>query len=374
MQEKVHLSFLKWALGVHRKASNIGVWGETGRFPLIFEAIRLSLNYFKRIEALDRNSLVSAALREQKALNLPWFKNIKAIIKVDEIYSLDHVFAHRAAQATLKPKCSMTKAPKNHPLFTFITHDHTVKLKPVPSKKFRVGKVIETLKNFFTSCWEQLKSTSPKLEFYHSVKEKFCKEPYLDLCKGFSRRYSTTQLRISAHKLQIEQGRYANLPREQRICTWCESSLGLKIIENENHVLYECDLYSKLRSKLIFNLNNIPFTTSESESTSPSHGLNINSSNFKLHLMSILSPNHPIANAQNSASDWHKEIHDHRTLNIRFNTPAYITFYKRRSYAVNNICTFILKCFEERIKLLDDARKTQIEARIFNNVIINFLR
>ena len=29
--EKVHLSFLKWALGVHRKASNVGVWGETGR-------------------------------------------------------------------------------------------------------------------------------------------------------------------------------------------------------------------------------------------------------------------------------------------------------------------------------------------------------
>ena len=29
--EKIHLSFLKWALGVHCKASNIGVWGETGR-------------------------------------------------------------------------------------------------------------------------------------------------------------------------------------------------------------------------------------------------------------------------------------------------------------------------------------------------------
>ncbi len=49
VQEKVHLSYLKWALGVHRKASNIGVWGESGRYPLIYQSIRLTLNYFKRI-------------------------------------------------------------------------------------------------------------------------------------------------------------------------------------------------------------------------------------------------------------------------------------------------------------------------------------
>ena len=210
LQEKVHLSFLKWALGVHRKASNIGVWGETGRYPLIFESIRLSLNYFKRLETLDRNSFVSAALREQKALNLPWIKNITTLTKIDEIYSLDHVAAHRATQSTLKShRPTSTSEPlRNHPLLTIPNHDYSQKLKPLPSKKFRVGKVLETLKSFFTSCWEQVKSTSPKLEFYHSVKEKFYKEPYLDICKGFSRRYSTTKLRISAHKLQIEQGRY----------------------------------------------------------------------------------------------------------------------------------------------------------------------
>ncbi len=35
VQEKVHLSYLKWGLGVHRKASNVGVCGECGRYPLI---------------------------------------------------------------------------------------------------------------------------------------------------------------------------------------------------------------------------------------------------------------------------------------------------------------------------------------------------
>ena len=207
LQEKVHLSFLKWALGVHRKASNIGVWGESGRFPLIFEAIKLSLNYFKRLESLHQKSFVSAALREQKALNLPWFKNVKSLAKLDEIYSLDHVSAFRVIHS--KPE---TK-PKPHNgdcLSTYFTH--APKLKPVESKKFRVGKVMETLKKHFTQCWELSKSSSPKLEFYHSIKGNFNKEPYLDFCKGFSRRYSTTKLRISAHQLQIEQGRVSNVP------------------------------------------------------------------------------------------------------------------------------------------------------------------
>ncbi|MCP4459417.1 MAG: hypothetical protein GY816_15560, partial [Cytophagales bacterium] len=73
-QEKVHLSFLKWALGVHRKASNVGVWGETGRLPLIYESIRLTLNYLKRISVHNPKSFISAALREQESMNLPWYK------------------------------------------------------------------------------------------------------------------------------------------------------------------------------------------------------------------------------------------------------------------------------------------------------------
>ena len=41
--EKVHLSFFKWSLGVHRKVSNIGTWGESGRYPLPYQPIKLTL-------------------------------------------------------------------------------------------------------------------------------------------------------------------------------------------------------------------------------------------------------------------------------------------------------------------------------------------
>ena len=37
--EKVHLSYLRWAL-VDKKASTFGCWGETGRYPLIYQSIK----------------------------------------------------------------------------------------------------------------------------------------------------------------------------------------------------------------------------------------------------------------------------------------------------------------------------------------------
>ena len=49
-------------LGVHhRKVSNIGVWGETGRYPLIYQSIKLALKYYRRVTELDHNSFAYAA-------------------------------------------------------------------------------------------------------------------------------------------------------------------------------------------------------------------------------------------------------------------------------------------------------------------------
>ena len=79
--EKFHLQFLKWCLGVHRKPSNIGTWGESGRIPLIINAIKLSVDYFQRVERLSDNSLVSKAFAEQKQLHLDWYTTNTRIIE-----------------------------------------------------------------------------------------------------------------------------------------------------------------------------------------------------------------------------------------------------------------------------------------------------
>ena len=38
--EKVHLSFLKWTLGVGKFTYNATVWGDTGRYPPVFQLIQ----------------------------------------------------------------------------------------------------------------------------------------------------------------------------------------------------------------------------------------------------------------------------------------------------------------------------------------------
>ena len=51
------------------------------------------------------------------------------------------------------------------------------------------------------------------------------------------------KLRTSDHKLEIETGRHNNTPLSRRIYTFCESGS----IENEQHFISECPIYSTLR-------------------------------------------------------------------------------------------------------------------------------
>ncbi len=177
---------------------------------------------------------------------------------------------------------------------------------------------------------------------------------------------SATKLRISAHDLQIEQGRYANQTREQRICSWCKTSMGLCVIEDENHVLYDCDLYSKLRSKLIINLAKSP----KIEECDNLYTL----ANIKTYLMNILSPNSPNSVTDHQPNEQSTNFHCSRSLHLIPVSNAFISFQKRRSYAVNCICTFFLHCFEEKLKMSDSVRRSKSDARRQNNITINFIQ
>ena len=363
LQEKLHLSFLKWALGVHRKASNIGVWGDTGRLPLVYQSIKLSLNYFKRLTSINTATFVSAAFREQKSMNLPWYRKMESLLKIDEIYSLDHVTAYRIIR-NIKP----TTTKHNH---SSDSPTHTRSIKPLKSKKFRVNKIIQNITNNFRQHWKAQKSMSSKLAFYHSIKSEFNREPYLNLVKGFSRRYSTTKLRISAHDFQVEKGRYINLPRDQRICHWCKSNMGHNVIEDEPHVLYECELYSKHRSRLFSNMQKLP-DIENNEVQTIHNDIQLNTNNFKSHLMAILSPNY--SNYTQQQNDLTTNIHSAESLEFTYPSTAYASFQKRRSYAVNCVCTFIFNCFEERFKSNKTTGKQTTKTRNPNKIVINVIR
>lgn len=88
---------------------------------------------------------------------------------------------------------------------------------------------------------------SRKLECYKRFKTNFNFEPYLVAVENDSHRIAFSRLRCSSHKLQIEEGRYRNVPRANRLCRKCNSNH----IESEYHFVLVCPYYTELRRSFI---------------------------------------------------------------------------------------------------------------------------
>ena len=74
----------------------------------------------------------------------------------------------------------------------------------------------------------------------------FLKEKYLSFLNNVDIRKCFMSFRISAHKLEIEVGRYKNIPDLNRICKVCSSGE----VEDERHLIFNCNKYSSLRHSL----------------------------------------------------------------------------------------------------------------------------
>ena len=56
-------------------------------------------------------------------------------------------------------------------------------------------------------------------------------------------------MRISAHNLNIETGRFYNLDRHERVCSMC----NLKVVEDEYHFILQCEKYIDVRRRYLYN-------------------------------------------------------------------------------------------------------------------------
>ena len=121
--------------------------------------------------------------------------------------------------------------------------------------------------DMFKAEWNSKRHTQSKLSFYNEIKPEFGYEPYLNI-KISSRRKNLSRFRLSAHDLNIEQGRYNKkgtvstiTDRTCRFCCLKDDRIHLElfevllpdfnpIIETEQHVLTECPGYHRLRINL----------------------------------------------------------------------------------------------------------------------------
>ena len=108
-------------------------------------------------------------MKEQKAMKLPWYKNLKPLIKLDEIFhlKLDHVKAHRIIKSkgnahSIEPRWEFNR--NNIDLTNKLMQLKNVRpLLSAQVKHFELKNVIDKLSDKFTQCWQFEKSVSSKL-------------------------------------------------------------------------------------------------------------------------------------------------------------------------------------------------------------------
>ena len=113
----------------------------------------------------------------------------------------------------------------------------------------------QRIKDQFIQQWKSEIENSSRLKYYNKYKTEFCIEQYLLNNKNDKLRKQLTQFRLSAHKLAIEAGRFQNIEREQRLCTFCNQHQ----IETEFHFLRICPKNIELGK--LFSINYISFPT-----------------------------------------------------------------------------------------------------------------
>ena len=127
-------------------------------------------------------------------------------------------------------------------------------LKISSSTNLTLSHLVNTVKRklikMYTSYWNQERDkhmNSGKLDTYSSLKKKtFSMVPYLSLT-NFHHRRAICKIRISAHNLMIEFGRYKKpkpLPSEERICQNC----NLNEVQYEIHFITQCTKYKLERA------------------------------------------------------------------------------------------------------------------------------
>ena len=188
-------------LGVHKSAANNAVRAELGIFPLAIFCLKSCVNYWLHVIELNDNNMVYNAYSDEISRDTGFSHKIKLF---REKINFSHVWTNQSTFSKAK-----------------LLHAVTVRLK-----------------DFYISFWRKCLfddsanvTNGNKLRTYRTFKTSYCLENYL-LSSNNSRKEISTfaKIRISCHKLHIEEGRYRKIPLQEKICQLCNVE-----VEDEKH-------------------------------------------------------------------------------------------------------------------------------------------
>ena len=213
--EKVHTRFIKMVLGVNNKTSNLAVYGETGRFPLVLRRQLKSIKFWCKILALPDDNILKMVYNNLLTLTNVGFKTW--VSRIEDLLckvNMSHLFEEQ--------KCS----------------------------KFNIIEYEKAIYEMYVTEWFQEindVAKNPKLRTYCLFKLDFEMEHYLLNVLDVKLRKSISRFRTSNHNLEIERGRHCKpvLPVELRTCKLCDTA-----VEDEIHFLCDCPFFSEERNHL----------------------------------------------------------------------------------------------------------------------------
>jgi len=213
--ERIHLKFCKRLLKVKLNTCNACVYGELGRYPMyIHRYVRVIKYWFKicRSENIIIKTIYNLAVSDYHKGCHNWIFNVK---KMFDDFGFSYAFDD------------------------------------INTINIEINSFVEEFKrrvyDNFTQDWYRTLNNSSMLDVYRNFKINFEYESYLDILPR-SLRYFFTRLRLSAHPLHIQTGRYArDVARNQRHCMCCNST----DIEDEFHFICICPAFRNIRKKYI---------------------------------------------------------------------------------------------------------------------------
>ena len=220
--EMVQTKFNKMLLGVHRKAANTATYAELGVYPLAVDITLEIVKFWLHVLSSGTDSLVHDCYMYQiQEINSAkcWLSAVKSIlIKV----GLEQVWYQQQVDN-----------PQN------VLKVIKAKVKTIYERQ---------VKNQMAIDRNESEGGGNKLRTYWKCKSTHELEPYLLHVKPLNLRTNISKLRISAHDLNIERGRYhrpQKLPISERKCQFCGN------VEDEKHAVIFCIQYTEAR-KILF--------------------------------------------------------------------------------------------------------------------------
>ena len=206
-------------LGVSCMTATDAVRGELGWWTMKARRDMCILRFWGKIVSGDKNALVSKVY-QQRFLELKegkksWCGRVRALLT--DLH-LDQIWQDQAV-GPYKDWCRLVRAS------------------------------IETRE---VTQWRANMEAKPKLRLYRRLKRGLYQERYLTYLPLWRRKY-LTMMRVGTHKLRVETGRWANEPLQQRICKVCTADK----IEDELHVVVECQVYATEREELLARVQDI---------------------------------------------------------------------------------------------------------------------